>query len=210
MKKSQAIFERIFGDAWSSLPPVMHKHYANRPYSNDVVVAEGSMDVELSPVMRLMTPLLRLTGALFPWSARDIPVTVRFCSHPDSDAYSLERSFRAPGRRPYIFYSTMRPQQRDIVIEYMKFGIGWKHRYYYDGGRIILAHRGYVWNIAGLLLPIPLALLLGRGYAEEQAIDASSFRMLMHITHPLLGRIYTYSGTFRIEDEQDSDTRRLR
>lgn len=201
MDKNQAIFRSIFGQDWESLPPVMHRHYANRPFCNDVVIARGTMDVSMCLLMRLMSPMLRLAGTLFPWQARDIPVTVRFLSHPESAAYSLERTFRAPDRPPFVFYSSMEHQGQDIVVEFMKFGVGWKHRFYYDGDRIVLAHRGYVWRVAGLLLPIPLAWILGKGYAEERAIDDNSFRMLMHITHPLLGRVYSYSGTFRIDDE---------
>ena len=48
------IFQSIFGEQWSVLPPVMHKHYANRPRSNDVVTVEGLMKVEVSLFVKLL------------------------------------------------------------------------------------------------------------------------------------------------------------
>jgi hypothetical protein len=50
-------------------------------------------------------------------------------------------------------------------------------------------------------MPIPLTLFLGKGYAEEIAIDDNTFDMITHITHPLWGRIYQYNGRFKVTKE---------
>jgi len=39
--KNEPTFKAIFGDDWDQLPPIMRKHYANRPNSNDTTVVEG-------------------------------------------------------------------------------------------------------------------------------------------------------------------------
>lgn len=41
---SEPIFKSIFGESWDFLSPVMKKHYANRPYTDDVTVVEGTLD----------------------------------------------------------------------------------------------------------------------------------------------------------------------
>jgi len=201
MTTQDPIFKSIFAEQWATLPVVMHKHYANRPFSDDVGKVEGKMDVEFGWLVKLLSPMLRLVGALVPYQGKDIPVTVAFRSEPDSNRFCLDRTFNFPQKKPYVFFSRMVPIERDIVVELMKYGIGWKHRFYYKDDKVILEHIGYAWNVLDKMLPIPLGLLLGHGYAEEQALDENSFQMKMNITHPLFGKMYEYRGVFKVTDE---------
>ena len=201
MSSVQPIFQSIFAEQWAHLPPVMYKHYSNRPYCDDVVTVEGTMDVEFGWLVRLLSPLLRLFGALVPYQGNDIPVTVHFRSEPDSIAFCLDRRFTFSDNRSYIFYSRMMPVKNNIIIEFMKYGIGWKHEFSYDGDKVLLKHCGYVWEIFGKMIPVPLGLLVGRGYAEESALSEDSFKMKMCITHPLFGKMYEYRGQFEVRDE---------
>jgi len=200
MTNSTPIFQSIFGEQWSELPPVMHKHYANRPYCNDVVTVEGIMKVEVSPFARLLSPLLRITGALVPYAGDNIPVTVHFRSEPNSDVYCFDRIFHFPDKPPYHFRSRMQPVGDSEVIEFMRIGIGWRARYSYDGRKVVMAHRGYAMKLFGKLVHLPLELLLGSGNAEEEALSDSRFRMYMDIRHPLWGKIYAYSGEFTVTE----------
>lgn len=193
-----SIFANIFGEQWAQLPPVMHKHYANRSYSRDVVTVKGHLDVEPGWWAKLLSPLLRLAGALVPHTGKQVPVTVYFRSEPNSAAFCLDRHFHFPDREPYRFFSRMAEIKGDDVVEWMRFGVGWRTRCYYDGKLVIMEHRGYVWRVFGQLLPIPLGLMLGTGYAEEEALSDDRFRMRMTITHPLFGKVYEYRGEFTI------------
>lgn len=198
MKNSQPIFEAVFGEQWKHLPSVMHKHYANRPYSNDVVTVEGKMDVEFGWLIILISPLLRIFGALVPYQGHDIPVTVHFKSELDSEAYCLHRIFNFPGKRPYIFKSKMVRIKDNTIVELMRFGLGWRHQYHFDGQKVRLLHGGYVWKIFGRIVPMPMGLLLGRVTAEEEAIDDETFRMKMTLRHLLFGKMYEYRGVFKV------------
>lgn len=195
---SEPIFQSIFGKSWDDLPPAFKKHYANRPYSNDVVTLDGIMDIKLSKLTRMMKPLFRLFGTLVPYEGENIPTVVHSKSEPDSDNYILERIFNFPGQKPYIFRSAFVPIEGNDVVEIMKFGIGWRCYYTYEGGKVLLTHKGYSWRIFGLLIPLPLTLILGKGYAEEQIIDDSSFKMRMVITHPWFGETFEYKGQFKV------------
>ncbi len=203
MQKSNAepTFKSVFGESWDNLPPVMHKHYANRPFSDDVVVVEGKMDIEFNWLAKLLSPLLRMFGTLVPYHGNDIPVTVSFLSEPDSHAYCLSRVFNFPGKKPFHFNSKMVQIEGDDIVEFMKFGIGWRHRLYYNGEKVVLEHRGYVWKLFGKIIPTPVGLFLGKGYAEEIPLTDNSFRMKMNITHPWWGKVYEYRGEFEVTKE---------
>jgi hypothetical protein len=193
------IFQPVFGDDWPQLPPVLQQHYANRPYTRDVITFEGSMAITASPLARALSPLLRLSGALVPYEGSDIPVTVHFRSEPDSAAYGFDREFRFPGRKPYRFRSRMLAAGANEVIELMRSGLGWRAACRSQDGKVIMQHRGYALRIFGRLLPLPFGLLLGRVYAEEEALTDDRYRMYMEIRHPWFGRIYTYSGEFTLK-----------
>jgi len=194
---SQPIFKSIFGKDWEKLPPVMRKHYANLAYTAQVTRAEGIMEIRRSRLAKCLSPLLRLSGALVPHDGRDIPVTVNFISRAGSDVFELERHFRFP-HKTYIFHSRMKPVGGNELVEFMRFGLGWRCACRWTGEKVELRHRGYVLKIFSVLLPLPLGLLLGTGNAEETPIDDNSFAMHMDIRHPLLGEVYSYSGVFRM------------
>jgi len=194
------VFKSIFGKDWDSLPQVMKRHYANRPYTDETGIVEGVMKIESSPLGRLMTPFFRLAGTLVPYEGENIKATVMFTTTAHSDAFHFDRTFHFP-RGDYRFHSRMTPVGGNELVEYMRFGIGWRMAYAWTGDKVILSHRGYVWNIFGILLPLPLGLLMGKGYAEETPLDVDTFSMRMEIRHPLWGKIYGYSGLFKITQD---------
>lgn len=200
MTEIAPIFQSIFGEQWACLPPVMRKHYANRPSSQDIVTVEGLMKVEISLFAKLLRPLFRLSGALVPYEGENIPVTIYFRSEPHSSAYCFDRIFHFPNKRPYHFRSRMVPVGENQVVDYMSIGIGWNASYRYDGKKILIEHQAYKVKLFGKLVRFPLELLLGRASAEEEAVSEDRFCMNLHIQHPLFGRVYAYSGEFFIKE----------
>ncbi len=192
------VFKKIFGDDWERLPPVMKKHYANRAYHDDISVAEGIMKVESSVLGRMMAPFFKLAGTLVPYEGDNIPATVKFVTTAGSDAFQLDRTFHFPGKIPYRFHSRMQPVGGNEVVEFMRFGLGWRAAFSWSGDKVILSHKGYVLKIFGCLLPLPLGLLMGAGSAEETPLSDDEFSMKMEIIHPLWGKVYGYSGTFKM------------
>lgn len=202
MDKSEPLFQSIFGQQWEMLPEALRKRYANRPYSNDVITVEGTLDIYYSPLVALFMPLFRLFNVLVPYQGKNIPILVNFISKPNSPQIYFERTCYFPSKKPHSFFSYQQAIKEDEVIEFMRLGLGWRLKCSYNSEKVKLQHRGYVWKIGGRLIPIPLSFLLGNIYAEEQAISDNSFRMLMTITHPLLGKIYEYGGVFKLKSAQ--------
>lgn len=196
---SQApIFQSVLGTGWDAMPRMMRRRYAVRPFSDDQVTVEGTLDVKRSPLARLLSPLLSLCGALVPHEGSGVPVSVRFYSSPDACDFHFDRHFHFPGRAPYRFHSRMERVEGGDMVEFMRFGLGWRMRYGWDGRKIVLAHRGYVWRVFGRLVPLPLEWVLGSGYAEEEPLSDDSFRMWMAVTHPWFGQTYGYGGIFKV------------
>ena len=195
--KNEPTFKSIFGDSWDELPPVMKAHYANRPYSDDETVCEGSLDVMCKPPLKWLAPIMKLLGQIPPVNEKDVPVTVRFKSDQDSKAFHFVRTFRFKAGT-YVFHSRMVQIKDNEVIEIMRFGLGWQMLYAWDGEKVVLSHKGYVLHAFGHFIPLPLTLLMGEGYAEEHAIDDKTFAMITHITHPWWGKVYEYKGRFEV------------
>lgn len=200
-RKDQPIFQAIFGADWNNLPPVMQRHYANRPYSSDRVSVEGTLDVMCGGPVRWFRPLFLLSGMIPPFNETKVPVTVVFESDRNSRDFQFNRTFHFAGRKPYRFRSRMRQIAGDDVVELMRFGIGWRMRYLWQDGKVVLQHKGYVLHLFGHFIPLPLTILFGAGHAEETALDDSNFDMWVEIRHPWWGKIYGYSGHFRISQE---------
>ena len=190
------IFGPVFGPAWADLPPVMKHHYAIRPFSADTVTVEGMLDIRIATWMR---PLLRLTGLMIWRSGDRIPVSVVFHSGPEDDGFYFDRTFRFP-EGEQRFKSRIEVVGGNEVIEFVGLGLGWKTAFVVDGDKIELQYRGYVWRIPGCTIPVPLAWLMGKGWAEEEAVSETSFRMRTHVRHFLLGDVFAYSGSFTLTD----------
>lgn len=196
MNKQQQIFKSTFGSAWDKLPLVFQKRYMNRSYSNDMITVDGKMDIHFSKIMSCLVPFFRLFHVLVPYQGKNIPVKVDFRSEINSDGVYLDRKFYFPGKSPYAFNSCMQVIKDSDVVKRMSFGMGWRTHYFYDGKKVVMQHKGYVWRVFGLNIPIPLEIFVGKGHAEEEVIDDNSYRVTMTMIHPWFGMMYSYSGNF--------------
>jgi hypothetical protein len=196
------LFAQAFGDGWPKLPPVMRDHYAVRAYSNDRVTVTGHLDVASAWWLRLPA---KLTGILVPYNGKQVPVEVTFTAGRSSPSIIFDRVFHFPGRSPVSFRSEVEVQPNGDCIEFMRFGLGWRLRYRYNGTVVLLEHRGYVWRALGLLVPMPFSFILGSGHAEETPLSDNEFSMWTHTLHPWFGKTFAYSGSFRITAVTQSD-----
>ncbi len=197
MNNHEPTFKSIFGVSWNALPPVMQKHYANRPYCDDVVRVDGTLDVMCRGPLKVLAPLLSLMGQIPVRNEANVPVTVNFRSAQNSAAFQYDRIFHFKGRKPYIFQSRMVQIKGNEVVEIMRFGLSWKMHYLWEDNKVILRHDGYALHLFGWFVPLPLSYLLGHGYAEETPVDENTFDMMTNITHPWWGKIYEYKGRFK-------------
>jgi hypothetical protein len=192
------LFASVLGDGWKSLSPTMKKRFSNRPYSNDKVVVNGTMTIKSSRWMRFIKPLLQLTGALPQQDGENIPVVVKFRSDQNSSRYWFDREFNF--NQPVHFNSYMTHIKDNIMVEFMRFNIGWRIKFSVSGNRVVMSHHGYVFRFFGMLIPLPINLLIGQCNTFEWPVSDDTFDMEMNLTHFLFGEIYQYKGSFKITE----------
>jgi predicted DCC family thiol-disulfide oxidoreductase YuxK len=198
---NEPIFQRIFGQDWHSLPTVMKRHYANRPLSGDCTQLKGSLDVRLSPLAKIISPLFRLTHTLVPYSGNDVAVTVQLISTPNNNRIVFHRVFYFPLKGDYEFRSLLIPQSDNSMIEITRSGIGWHCNYVWKNDRVILEHRGYILKVFGWHIPLPITWIIGKTHAHEVPINDDSFNMQMEIVHPIWGKFFGYSGKMTVAQD---------
>jgi predicted DCC family thiol-disulfide oxidoreductase YuxK len=194
----EPVFKAVFGRDWDRLPTIMRRHYANRPFHNDTVTVEGTLNIVFSPFGRILKPAFRFAKTLVYHEGVDVPVVVQFETDAQSGAFRFDRTFHFAGMEPFHFRSAMIPLHGKDVVEQMGAGLCWRMTYAWTGEKVVLAHKGYAVRLFGFFIPLPLAVLLGKGYAEEVPLSDDAFSMTTEIRHPLWGFMFGYNGTFRV------------
>lgn len=194
----EPVFKTIFKGSYNNMPVVLKKRYSNRQYSKDILVFDGNMNIRFSKFLKILMPLLKIFKALVPYEGTNIPTRVYAKSKEYSKDYILERHFNFPNQNPYVFCSKFIASKNNTMIEVVRFGIGLSYYYIFDGSKVKMKHKCYVWHIFGKFIPIPLGLLLGKVYAEETSIDENNFKLTLVIVHPCFGKILDYNGKFKI------------
>lgn len=189
---------KIFGEQAKNLPPVLLKRYSNRPYSNDSLIIQGKMNVSVSKIFKILSPLFRLFGALMPQSANNIAATVEFTSHIQSNKIIMNRIFYYADNKPYQFSSKIMHIKNNSVAEEMRFGFATNLIFSFDNNRITMNYGGYLFCLGSKRLPLPFGFLIGKFYAFEEATADDEFAMLVTLTHPLFGKLFQYDGRFKI------------
>lgn len=191
---NEPLFKNVFGEQWDALPQVIKNRYAVRPFSDDIVKVEGTLDVTVSPLVSIMA---RLSGMLIPYSGKNVPVTVIFKSDK-TGAIHYDRIFHFPDKGDFAFPSRMEWLKENQMVEFLRFGIGLKLAFEWDGAKVALQYKGYVLRIFGINIPMPFAFVIGKGYAEETPLSDDRFNMWVYTKHRLFGNSFGYTGEFKI------------
>src|SRR3989442_1386710 len=96
MSDTQPIYKSVFGDQWETLPQVLKKRYSNRPYSNDMLIVKGKLNIYFSKILIFVLPILRSFKVLAPYQGKDIPVIVKLRGKSDLSGLYFDRMFYYP------------------------------------------------------------------------------------------------------------------
>lgn len=118
--KATPIFKNIFASSWDELPTVIKKHYANRPYSSDITIAEGTLNVMCAGPIKWFAPLFWLMGGIPPRNEKNVLITVKFESNQHTKSFHFNRVFYFKYRKPYVFRSRMIQTRENEIIELMR------------------------------------------------------------------------------------------
>lgn len=167
------------------------------------VILEGTMD-RVWRRGRWLWPFFWLAAwsdLLFLETGSAVPVTVDIRSVGSRTAQHLwRRDFRFPNRRRRFTSRLEYDERLGHVIEAIGPGkalaIAWDMRFE-PPSTMYLDAAGWVLRLGAMRLRLP-EWLLGDGRAVETAPAAGTIRIDFTVSHPLLGDVFGYVGTFQV------------
>ena len=186
------MFRKILSDQWTNLNPALQQHYGIR--NGEEISLTGELAVKHGRYIKLLMPLIRLTGALVPVEGERFEVSVH--NKRVDDLFYWHRVFKKDNKI-YEFKSKMQQFDNDIV-EFVGLGIGIRMGLKVKKGALIYEDKGYVFKLGSFLIPIPLGLLMGVSNIEEFKSEDSSndINMRFVVNHPWFGFGFSYMGYF--------------
>jgi len=201
-KKQQPVIKKALGDNWNDLAEIIKRHYDITPGTSSNMIVRGVMD-ELyhSVIAKLFILPGRIFGALVPYKGKKIPTEVHNWTTGDNNvAMFWHRTLQFPNKSPVIFKSRMEHIKDDEIIEYVRYGMGIRMRISVKDRALVFRSIGYIWKLGGIKIPIPAWAILGNAEITEKSVSDDQFFIDFHITHPLFGRTFAYSGLYSIEN----------
>lgn len=206
-----ALFERALGDGWTDLHPRIRNRYGVVAADGQTVVADGTMRTLQSSYLAF--PVLwvgTVDDFLFPARDEDVPfrmTTETFVDGAGNEALFLEREFDTDPTRTFVDTLRWNPERECItdlfghrghVAADLTLGV--------DGDALTLSI-GQQWlRVAGRYVPLPGPLGVDGTLRDWYDEADGRFRVEADITSPLIGSVFTYSGSFEneVRDRVDS------
>jgi len=184
------MFRKILSDEWELLDPVLQQHYGIA--DGETIRMQGELAVKHGKYIKLLMPLIRLTGALVPVEGDKFVVTVE--NKRIGDTLFWHREFQKDNK-VYRFDSKMQ-QYGDHIVEFVGLGVGIRMGLKVIDGGLVYEDKGYVIKIGSRLMPVPLNLLMGKSVIEEyrSGDKPGEFNMRFVVNHPWFGFSFSYMG----------------
>ncbi|MEY4751936.1 MAG: hypothetical protein RIQ60_4150 [Pseudomonadota bacterium] len=187
-----SLMQQALGQTWDQLPPALQAHY-----QSDTSVDIGSLDVDYPWFMQPLLSVLSRLGALV--RRRGKAVHTRVEKTAEGESQHWRRTLQYADGQTLHFNSRWELTSDGQVVEYVNRWLGLQMRPVVVGEQ--LHYRGvcFVARLGRRTLHIPEWAALGHTTIVESAIDDHHFAMDFRLTHPLLGEVFRYSGTFKAQ-----------
>lgn len=186
------MFRKILSDHWSELSPALQHHYGLK--DGEEISMQGELAVKHGKFIKILMPLIRLTGALVPVEGEKFIVTVS--NKRIGDSFYWSRRFQKENK-VYKFNSKMQQFDNDIV-EFVGLGIGIRMGLKVSNGGLLYEDKGYVFKLGSKLIPVPVGVLIGKSVIEEFTSNDTDHDLEMKfvVKHPWFGFAFSYMGFF--------------
>lgn len=161
-----------------------------------IIQFEGYLDIYISLIYRLCSPLIRVFNGLAPYPGEKVHVIVSVESLTLNKSVRMHRLFTYADKT-YEFTSYLVSDEHSI-IEMMQNKFGVRLICNKDDKKLIFKHGGYVLNILNKYFHIPLSLIFGTVYAEEKVIGTDQMSSNVCIKHIVFGALLKYKGNFKL------------
>jgi len=189
------LLQKVLGDDWDKLPPVIQRHYTIPVDSNTCV--RGDMEIAYPNFLLPLISLIHLCGGLVSKRGKKINTLVKKTVSAQNTELFWQRTLEYSGNKKDSFYSRMVYLQPNELIETVRFGFGLRLKVSVEDGTLVYRSNGHIWQYACLRLTFPDWLLLGKACIIEHPISDREFKLDFSIQHPLWGESYCYHGIFQ-------------
>jgi hypothetical protein len=197
-------FAQAVGAAgWRRLAPDIRRRFTEKPEPHRAIRYLGIMQrVECSWAGLVLAQICRLVGTPFaPHRGRNVPVAITLSANPGNGAILWERDYRYPDHPAALIRSEKRMMANGVLHECVGAGFGMRLAVYEENGALHFKSERYFWGCGGWRMPLPGLLSPGTAHVIHQDLGDGSFRFVMTIRHPLLGRLFYQDGIFRQVDD---------
>jgi len=191
--KQPSLMQQLLNKHWDELPPALQAHYQ---HSNNI--DKGEMDIEYPKFMQLQLNFMRLFGALINRQGKAIPTTVE--KNMQGNTQYWTRTVTFPDGKVVLFKSHWVYTEGNELIEYINSFSGLRMALSVKNNQLHYEGKSYVLKLGQWKINIPEWLVLGHTSIVEKALDEHRFSMDFRLTHPILGRVFRYSGTFSTQE----------
>lgn len=185
----KSLMQQALGDAWDQLPRSLQAHYLP-----GTTVDIGLMDVEYPAFMLPVLFVLSHLGALV--RRRGKAVQTRVEKSVIGHHQHWRRTLRYADGQTLHFDSVWQPAPNGHVVEFVNPWLGLQMQPFVVGDQLHYRGVRFVARVGRCTLHIPEWMALGHATIVERAIDEHHFAMDFRMTHPVLGQVFRYSGTF--------------
>lgn len=185
----KSLMQHALGEDWHKLPPALQAHYRFGTTTDT-----GHMDIEYPRFMQAYLSVLRVFGALINRSGRHVATVVE--KSVVGNRQYWRRTIAYSDNKIAHFNSFWVHAGGNQLIEFVNPILGLQMATHVEGGRLHYRGIRFVAKLGRMLLPIPEWLALGHTSIVEEALDEIHFAMDFRVTHPVLGEVFRYSGTF--------------
>lgn len=186
----KSLMQRALGADWENLPPALQAHYRFGTTTDT-----GTMDIDYPRFMQPCLGILRWLGALIDRRGRGVSTIVK--KKVEGERQYWRRTITFADGQVVRFDSFWVWAGGNQLIEFVNPVLGLQMAVQVADGRLHYRGVRFVAKLGPLLLPIPEWLVLGHTRIVEEALDDTHFAMDFRMTHPLLGQVFRYCGTFK-------------
>ena len=187
---NMSITQRALGQAWDTLPAALKSHYQFGDNYD-----EGWLSIDYPGYLQPLFSLLHYTmGVLVNRRGNNVPTRVG--KRMRDGMLHFARTLRFVDGKVVLFNSRWEHDEGNRLIEFVTPFLGLRMKVWVDGGKLYYESCSYVFQLGTWQLSIPEWLMLGKAYIIESALDDQHFALDFRVQHPLLGKIFGYTGKF--------------
>ena len=193
-------FHALLSDEdWGRLPLAIWRRFSKRFADGQTVVYVGEVEeASFSRIGWSLAQLARVIGGPLPLGAEtQVPMIVTVTEDAATGGQIWTRIYARSHGFPQVIHSSKRFAGPTGLEEYVGYGVSMALRICVEHEALLFRSVGYVLQIGGLRLPLPVWLTPGDLTVTHSDLGGGAFRFTLDVIHPRFGRLIRQSAVFR-------------